>query len=162
MVMSVYQKAISLRTQTESAQMLVQGAEIRNYIDSQLQPLLTQCSTYKTQSTTALTSAQNALSKAQQAHQAALTTAQKISVLSTNINNLQTITTVQLDNLLLAINRVRIRYTSLGLTTGITRLRAELVIQTNKINSYRLNNINLRAKIQSYKLVHQSLTSMTC
>ena len=84
MIDYLYDNAILLQSQIVSAKLLVQGSEIQIYIQINLTPLVTQCTNYRTLSEAAYTSAINALNKAQQAHESALTTAQKITSLSTN------------------------------------------------------------------------------
>ena len=161
-ITKIYDAAMKLQRETKTASALVQGKEISMYVNNNVDPLLKLCADYKTNTTQAYTAANNALNHARQAHLAALATTGKITLLSANINKLQTINTDQLDKLLSNIFSVRKSYSSLGLQTGITRLKIASAEQVTKMTNYRAKNLNLRMKINAYKSVYNSISQMSC
>lgn len=125
-------------------------------------PLVSQCKSYGKAVKEALQISYNAYKRAKQAHILALATAQKISGLSTNINDLQSLNTGHLDNLSAAINRVKNNYVTKELSGEIQKLQAGRQEQKTKIYNYKVINLNIKQKVISYKALLNSLAGLAC
>lgn len=156
------EEASKLQNQIQSATTLIQGQQINNYIAINVTPLLLQCKSYETRTKEALNQAYSAYLKAFQAHTSSVTTAQKISLLSTNINQIQILNTGQLDNLLASINRIKNNYASLQIASSLDTLRKAKSAESTKISYYRTTNSNLKTKLTVYRLLYNSFASLSC
>lgn len=124
--------------------------------------MVSQCNSYGKAVKEALQISYNAYERANQAHISALATAQKISGLSTNINDLQSLNTGHLDNLLAAINRVKNNYVTKELSGEIQKLQAGRQKQKTKIYNYKVINSSIKQKVISYKTLLNSLAGLAC
>lgn len=100
--------------------------------------------------------------KGDESMKAAQKTAQNIQVLSASVKMLKSINVIQLDGLNQSIIRVRSSYVSLDIETGIKKLKDALATQKNKMFLFRQKNIELRTKIEAYKQLHDSLSTLSC
>lgn len=161
-ISQIFQEVVRIHTKSEDAKNLIIDQTIRQYIVNYLTPLVTQCTEYTTRTNAAYAAAKNAQMKGADAMKAAQTTAQNIQVLSASVKLLTSINVVQLDGLNQSIIRVRSSYATLDIATGIKKLKDALATQKNKMVLFQQKNVVLRTKIEAYKLLHDSLTSLSC
>ena len=158
----LYEEAIKLKTKSDSATDLIRDEQIRRYITNYLTPLVTQCAAYGSNTRQALNTGHSALQTAVDAREMAVKTSSKVLILAANIDKLQTISNPALDTLNQSIIRVRSLYASTNLNTSLEKLRRALIQQKADVNRFKEKNKSLKAIIQNYKLLHESLASLSC
>ena len=159
---AIYQQATRLQTESVNALATIQRQQVQQYIDTNLNPTLQLCRNYTTQGTNLISTASVTLNDATRSHSTAQNVSTQTSLVSALMSNLPSIDA----NLLLQVkdNIVRIRgaYTALNLTSALAVLRAGYQEQAIKIADYRSRITLLKAQINGYKLMYDSVVNLNC
>ena len=158
----VYNAALRLHNQTLTAKNMVQGNEIKTYINQHLVPLISKCSNFKLQSNAAYNSAKSALIKAEDAYKKSLITKEKIIILTASTSKLKMVDTSELLALTTANNRVKSTFAALNLSDDINRLKRSLEEHKILLTRQRKKKIYLSNRISLYKKLYRSLSEVTC
>ncbi|XP_047134204.1 laminin subunit gamma-1 [Hydra vulgaris] len=161
-ITSLYQKAVVINERTKSAVSFVKSEQIFVYIQQNVAPLLDRCNSYKSKSISARKEAQNALTQSQQAFSVAKTTADRIKLLASNIDNLQTVQVSQLDSLIENIYQGRANYNKLSLSSALENLKKAIADQDLKTKAYKIKKSTLQVSIDRFESLYQSLKQVSC
>ena len=153
---------IGLKTKSEDASNLIRDEQIRKYITNYLTPLITQCVAFDSTTNLALSQGRKALEMSMDARSLAEQTAAKILLLAANIDKIQVIKNPDLESLSQSIIRVRSLYANVNLNSSMEKLRKALTLQKEKVNRFVIKKSSLRTLLQSYEMLYQSLSSLSC
>ena len=161
-ISTLYADVIGLQSQSEDASNLIRDEQIRKYITNYLTPLITQCLAFDSTTSQALKKGREALEKSLNARNLAETASQKILVLAANVDKIQAVQSPDLDSLNQSIIRVRSVYENASLKSSMQKLRTALAVQKVKHESLKTKREALRIRLNNYKLLYQSLSSLSC
>jgi len=159
---ALHSKAVNLSDDANSALNVIRTLNPKQYIDTFVSPLLSRCQSYTSDSKSLAENSTTALAQSMLAYTSAQTISQSVVNIEVSVKNIPSIDQSQLtpisDNLL----RVSRAYSVLGVSGDLAYLRSGIDRMKLVASNYRTKISTLRAAINAYKEMYNSIKSLTC
>jgi len=159
---ALHSKAVNLSDDANSALNVIRTLNPKQYIDTSVSPLLSRCQSYTSDSKSLAENSTTALAQSMLAYTSAQTISQSVVNIEVSVKNIPSIDQSQLtpisDNLL----RVSRAYSVLGVSGDLAYLRSGIDRMKLVASNYRTKISTLRAAINAYKEMYNSIKSLTC
>ena len=158
----LHSKGVNLSDDASSALNVIRTLNPKQYIGTSVSPLLSRCQAYTSDSKTLAENSTSAHAQSMLAYTSAQTISQSVVNIEVSVTNIPSIDQSQLtpisDNLL----RVRRAYSVLGASGDLAYLRSGIDRMKLVASNYRTKINTLRAAINAYKEMYNSIKPLTC
>ncbi len=158
----VHNRATSLQSQSQSALKTINGLNVQQYINTNINPLLFRCSNYTNEAKSLLKKSKLANSQAT----LSLSTANNLATTTTRFSStVAVIPTIQMDRMSAIYGnmlRVKTAYSALNIINDLANFKQQIEANRLKILNHRAKIKYFKEQIASYSTMHDSLKTLTC